>query len=146
LTMVESSVCMKKLADTSHSSGCSERCGAGLAGSAGWVLKAAAKVSAAGTLCVITQSDQFLDQAIAVIALNLNVAVLDRTPGAAQFLKARGQGFQVRADSGSPVTTETPLPLRPEVSRPTRTRAGPVGARVFSRVAGSRFTITPRNV
>jgi hypothetical protein len=37
--MVASSVCMKKLADTSHSSGCSERWGSGLTVRADWIIK-----------------------------------------------------------------------------------------------------------
>ncbi len=39
LTMVASSVCMKKPAETSHSNACNERWVAGFAEAAGWMLK-----------------------------------------------------------------------------------------------------------
>src|SRR5277367_5276225 len=82
LTMVESSVCMKKLADTSHSRGCRERCGSGLA------------VSATGAFGLITQFDQFLDQTVAMITLDFNFAALDGATGAAQFLQPCAQCFK----------------------------------------------------
>src|ERR1700735_2854199 len=73
LTMVASSVCMKKLADTSHSSG---------------------RISAAGAFRFISQLDEFLDQSVAMIALDFDHAVLDGAPGSAQFLQFRGECFQ----------------------------------------------------
>src|SRR5665213_3287019 len=75
LTMVESRVCMKKLAPTSHSSGRSACRGSGLA------------VSVTGAFGVITELDQLLDQTVAVIALDLDDPVPDRAARAAQFLK-----------------------------------------------------------
>src|SRR5580698_4427734 len=76
LTIVESSVCMKKLADTSHSSGCSECCGS-----------VAPLASATGAFRLIPQPDQFLHQAVAVITLDFNVAVFHGAAGAAQLFQ-----------------------------------------------------------
>src|SRR5580692_74083 len=83
LTMVASSVCMKKLADTSHRSGCRERGGAGRA-----------RVSATGAFGLISELDQLLDQTVPVITLDFDGAVLDRAAGTAQLLKSRGQRLQ----------------------------------------------------
>src|SRR5882757_2196755 len=83
LTMVESSVCMKKLAETSHSRGCSERSASALA------------VSATGAFGLESQLDQFLDQTVPVIALDFNDAVAHRPTGAAQFLQPRAQRLKV---------------------------------------------------
>src|ERR1700722_1461826 len=74
---------------------------------------------------------------------------LTAPPAPHSFLSRVASASSAWADSGRPVTTETPLPLRPAVSRPTRTRAGaaePLGARALRRAAGSVFTTTPRKV
>jgi hypothetical protein len=56
-------------------------------------------------------ADELLDEPIAVIALDLDAASAARAPGAGK---------------PSPVMTVTPLPLRPWVSRLTRTVPPPV--------------------
>src|SRR5580692_5970530 len=75
LTMVASSVCMKKLADTSHNSG---------------------RILSAGALGLISQPDQFRHQAVAMITLDLDYAVPDGAAGPAQFLESSGEGVQSR--------------------------------------------------
>src|SRR3984885_6450447 len=101
LTMVESSVCMKKLADTSHSSGRSVRVGSAL------------PVSATGAFGVISEFDQFLDQTVAVIALDFDDAVPDGAPGAAPFLQPRGQCRKVRRRQGQAGDHGHPLARAP---------------------------------
>ena len=72
---------------------------------------------------------------------------LTAPPAPHSFLSRVASASSCAADSGRPVTTETPLPLRPAVSRPTRTRAGArAGARALRRAAGSLFMTTPRKV
>jgi hypothetical protein len=67
-------------------------------------------------------ADELLDEPIAVIALDLDAASAARAPGAAAFLEFRRE----RSGKPSPVMTVTPLPLRPWVSRLTRTVPPPV--------------------
>src|SRR5580692_2659587 len=76
LTMVASSVCMKKLADTNQSNGRNARCGV---------------ISATGAFGLVSELDQLLDQAVAVITLDFDAAVPDRATGATQLLKTSAQ-------------------------------------------------------
>src|ERR1700684_3076191 len=73
-------------------------------------------------------------------------------PAPQVFFKRVASSSSAGPVSGKPVTTETPLPPRPETSRPTRTFAGPVfGAAVGGGVMPLKrgwfsWITTPRKV
>ena len=77
---------------------------------------------------------QFLHEAVAVVALDLDDAVAHGAAAAAEALEVAGERLRARPRrAGGRSTTVTPLPLRPFVSRPTRTAPSPRGRAAAAR-------------
>ena len=85
---------------------------------------------------VVAVGAQDLDHDVAVVALQLDDAVLDRAADAAALLQAPGELLQAASSSGTSATVVTALPRRPLVSRRTFTRPPAAIARLELRVAG----------
>src|SRR6185312_2187984 len=78
-------------------------------------------ISTARPFGVVAELAQLCDQPVTVLALDLDDPVPNAASRATESLQAASGRLEI---------TDTPLPLRPATSRPTRTRAGEAG-RVF---------------